>query len=332
MVSFSSGRTSGLMLRRILDAGLQPDVHILFANTGKERPESLDFAHEVERRWGCRIHWLEHRRASMDEPAQAAEVDYATASRAGEPFKQLLAARGFLPNPTSRFCTQELKIRVMARWMRDRGYEHWTNVVGFRADEPRRVARARAADLAGKERWDRCFPLYDAGIVKGDVMAFWRAQQFDLQLRTWEGNCDLCFLKGQAKRLRIMRDRPDLADWWIEAEAEARASKPDGAVFRIDAPSYRRLRVISEQPFLPFDPADLDGTSIDDRAIAHAPTSPPRPYPAALDHEAGGPVLPRRSPPAAQGSGRPLGHPLRGWRRGCWMRHHRPPGAPADGR
>src|SRR5262249_19633664 len=46
VVSFSGGRTSGYMLRRILDAfaGRMPDGgKVIFCNTGKERPETLDF-------------------------------------------------------------------------------------------------------------------------------------------------------------------------------------------------------------------------------------------------------------------------------------------------
>ncbi len=45
LISFSGGRTSAFMLRRILDAGggtLFPDVKVAFFNTGKERPETLD--------------------------------------------------------------------------------------------------------------------------------------------------------------------------------------------------------------------------------------------------------------------------------------------------
>jgi hypothetical protein len=51
-----------------------------------------------------------------------------------------------------------------------------------------------------------------------DVMAFWAAQPFDLGLRPWEGNCDLCFLKGRGIRKAIIRDNPASADWWIEQE------------------------------------------------------------------------------------------------------------------
>lgn len=269
LISFSGGRTSALMLRRILDAHggtLPSDVHAVFANTGKERPETLDFVMECEAHWGVSVRWIEHRRNSMDDDPFVIEVDYDTASRDGFPFDQLLRIRGFLPNPTSRFCTQELKIRAMKRWMRERGYEYWTNVVGFRADEPHRVARSRAGE--GKERWDHAFPLFDAGITSPEVLSIWRSGVFgfDLHLRPWEGNCDLCLLKGKQKRIRIMRDRPDLARWWLDKErdATATASKPDAALFRIDTPSYAQLYQISRQPMLPFDTIDIDGVSLDD--------------------------------------------------------------------
>ena len=46
LVSFSGGRTSAYMLRRILDAcggRLPAGVHAVFANTGRERAETLRF-------------------------------------------------------------------------------------------------------------------------------------------------------------------------------------------------------------------------------------------------------------------------------------------------
>jgi hypothetical protein len=250
VVSFSGGRTSGMMLRRILDLGLRRDVHILFANTGKEREETLQFVHDCETRWSAPVVWLERSPVGSYQ-----RVTFATASRHGEPFEQLITLRRFLPNPVTRFCTTELKIRVMKAFMLDAGYEHWTNVVGLRADEPGRVARQR--EMGGRERWDVACPLYDAGIDLAAVDAFWRAQPFDLALRPWEGNCDLCFLKGRAKRERIMRDRPDLAGWWLEQEAR------NGATFRADAPGYAKLLDLSKRPLL-FTELELDGQALDD--------------------------------------------------------------------
>lgn len=212
VISFSGGRTSGYMLRRILDAGLQPEVHVLFADTGKERAETYSFVDECAAEWQIDIHHVER-------PGQ---------------FTQLITDRG-LPNPVFRFCTQELKIRPMRDWMRAHGYEHWTNVVGIRADEPRRVAKMREADEHSRERWDIALPLADANISEADVMAFWQGQPFDLHLRPHEGNCDLCFLKGPIKRQRIMRERPDLAEWWLEQERRT------GSTFRRDVPSYAEL-------------------------------------------------------------------------------------------
>lgn len=49
LISFSGGRTSGYMLRHILDAHdgtLPDDVVVTFANTGKEREETLRFVHD----------------------------------------------------------------------------------------------------------------------------------------------------------------------------------------------------------------------------------------------------------------------------------------------
>lgn len=229
VISFSGGRTSAYMLHRILLAhggGLPADVHVLFANTGKEREETLEFVSACATHWHIPIHWLEY---------LAGEVTAPTAARLGEPFAALLTKRKFLPNPVMRFCTQELKIRPMRDWMRLKGYEHWTNVVGIRADEPRRVAKMRAAAETRTEYWDIDLPLADAGITLGEVTAFWQQQPFDLQLQPHEGNCDLCFLKGAKKLRNIVRERPDLAVWWAESEERL------GATFRRDRPSYRQM-------------------------------------------------------------------------------------------
>ena len=244
VISFSGGRTSGYMLRRVLDEGLRPDVHVIFANTGKERIETLEFIRDVEEHWAVPIRWIERAVGGV-----VVEAGFLGGSRdSGVPFADLITKRKMLPNPAMRFCTQELKIRPMRDWMMAQGYTHWTNVVGIRADEPRRVAKMRAQDEARSERWDIALPLADAGVTVSDVMGFWGAQPFDLRLRSDEGNCDMCFLKSMGKITNLVRERPDLANWWAVQEERVQAEQSGRwkhntttAQFRLDRPSYRML-------------------------------------------------------------------------------------------
>lgn len=265
LVSFSGGRTSGFMLRRILDAGIDDDVHVCFANTGKERKETLDFVREVSSRWGVPIVWLERDDGLLFESHDPGDestrpryrvVSYETAARTGAPFRHLILERKYMPNPVTRFCTTELKIRVMKQWMLDQGYEHWSNIVGLRADEPGRVANMREKD--GKERWTVEMPLAEAGVRLADVDAFWRAQPFQLALRPWEGNCDVCYLKGHKKRERIIRDQPDLAPWWVESETLIHDSNGKTVPFRSSGPSYATLVELAKRPML-FTDEVMDG-------------------------------------------------------------------------
>jgi len=247
VLAVSGGRSSMKMLRRVLDAHggeLPADVHAVFCNTGMERAETLEFVNECALRWGVPIVWLE-RDPSRPLHRRFREVTYDTASREGEPFAALIRERRFLPNAVMRFCTEELKIFVSRDFMLSRGHASWANVVGLRRDEPARVMGVR-----GRSTWkvdNRC-PLYDAGVTKADVMTFWKAQPFDLRLRPWESNCDLCFMKGRPVRERIMRDRPDLVAWWAEQEFAV------GGRFHAHEKGYAAaLEMVRRLPLLPLD-------------------------------------------------------------------------------
>ena len=238
-ISFSGGRTSAYMLWRVLQSngGLPPETKVCFANTGKECEETLEFVRDCSVNWQVPIVWLEY-----EEPAFKV-VDFGSASRNGEPFEALIRKRNYLPNPVTRFCTSELKIRPIGRYLLSLGMADTKteaenmSMIGMRADEQR-----RAAKIADKSR----IPLVTAGITKEDVGAFWKAQPFDLGLPnnngvTMEGNCDLCFLKGGAQILSLIAAKPVRAVWWAKIEALALASKPSGAHFRTDRPSYASM-------------------------------------------------------------------------------------------
>lgn len=264
VISVSGGRTSGLMLRRILDAHdgrLPDDVVAIFTNTGREMPATLDFIQAMSVHWEVAITWLEFRRDVETGHRWAEVVSHNSAARDGEPFDAMLAIKPMLPNPVMRFCTLELKIKTMARYVRQvLGWEHWATVVGLRADEPGRVGKALARAAAHKGRFSSTCPLSDAGVIEADVLQFWREQPFDLGLRgSWEGNCDGCFLKGRGAITRMLRDHPERMAWWAATETRMRGRtlKPDTALFRADRESYTALtRLVGDQGVLPFNVFD----------------------------------------------------------------------------
>jgi 3'-phosphoadenosine 5'-phosphosulfate sulfotransferase (PAPS reductase)/FAD synthetase len=268
IISFSGGRTSAMMLKLILDAHggtLPPWVKVVFCNTGKERPETLDFVNECAKRWNVEIIWLEYRAA--EEPSDRwAIVTYETASRNGEPFEALIEQKKYLPNPVTRFCTIELKIRVVKRYAQMvLGWKHWDVAVGFRSDEPSRIAKLSAPN---KEPFERYAPLARLDVSAKDVGMFWQHQGFDLQLpnmngKTMHGNCDLRFLKGTGTIAALISERPESADWWKRMELKVQSSgrdTGDGAVFHKDRPSYARMQEIAiQQPdFFGFDDASIE--------------------------------------------------------------------------
>ena len=251
LISFSGGRTSGYMLWRILQAHggtLPSDVHVTFANTGKEMQQTLDFVKRCAERWRVDVVWLEY--YSHDEPSQrwrrvsqpSTIGPIISPSRNGEPFAALIRRKQYLPNPVARICTVNLKLKPMEGYAVSLGWDDYLNVVGLRADEPSRVARMRGSHAV---------PLAVAGVTKPDVMAFWAQQDFDLALAPGQGNCDLCFLTSAATIQGIMRDVPGVADWWVEQEANR------AATFRSDSPSYAEMaKAVREQRTFDFGTRD----------------------------------------------------------------------------
>lgn len=258
-ISFSGGRTSAFMLYKVLEAHngkLPEDAVVCFANTGKEDEATLKFVHDCETHWNVPIVWLEYREAEESKDRWT-QVTYESASRNGEPFEAVIRKKQYLPNPVTRFCTIEMKIRTIANYLfsiglcdtRSEGEQmSW---VGIRADEKRRAAKIDRSRT----------PLVVAGVGKEDVGEFWRNQPFDLELPnfngvTYHGNCDLCFLKGESQTRSLIAEKPERAIWWARMEALALASRPDGARFRKDRDSYQSMLDFAKNQMPMFDNPD----------------------------------------------------------------------------
>ncbi len=250
-ISFSGGRTSAYMLWRVLEAnnGLPDEAIVCFANTGKEEEATLRFIQDCSEHWNVDIHWLEY----ISESPMFKRVDFESAAREGEPYEALIRKRQYLPNAVTRFCTVELKIRTIHKYLKSLGWDHdeTSDWVGIRADEMRRAAKIDRSRT----------PLVSANVSIHDIDRFWKSQPFNLELPTYNGktlagNCDLCFLKPANQVFTLIKEKPERAVWWVKMEALALASKPSGAVFRSDRPSYAQMLKFSQQQTDMFDPTE----------------------------------------------------------------------------
>ena len=267
VLNVSGGLSSAYMLWLHLEENggqLADGTIALFANTGKEREETLHFVAELTANWGVPITWLEYRYHPERRGRRRGEfkndyeiVDYESASRDGQPFDDLILGHRYLPNQAQRVCTFELKVETFKRYLRyGLGAKTWVNALGIRHDERRRwVKQINEPDVA--------LPLVTKRVSKKDVQDFWDKQNFRLGIPSWKGNCDLCFLKGKQNLIHTMRNEPELADWWIAKEHEAtkwgierEIEKPEMGRFS-KSHSFDELLAESRQPQM-FDVVNLE--------------------------------------------------------------------------
>ena len=136
VISFSGGRTSGYLLWLLVQAyngKLPENCKVIFQNTGLEKEATLEFVRDIALHWGIEIIWLEYSGKKSYKV-----VSFETASRKGEPFKQLIIDKGYyLPNQMQRLCTIHLKNQTMSRYVSEvLGWDEIENWLGIRADEP----------------------------------------------------------------------------------------------------------------------------------------------------------------------------------------------------
>jgi 3'-phosphoadenosine 5'-phosphosulfate sulfotransferase (PAPS reductase)/FAD synthetase len=225
-ISFSGGRTSAYMLHQILavNGDLPERAKVVFSNTGREMPETLDFVQEVGDRFNVPIVWVEDAKRGGEKLFDM--VSHNSASRDGEPFARLIERKKACPDQSKRFCTEHLKILPARRYLISLGWKEWTNGVGIRADE------AHRKKPSPDKRVTRWYPLED--VTVDHVNNFWRGQPFDLRVPKGLGNCDGCFLKSEATLAALARDYPERHQWWERQEAIASGltASPGGARFR----------------------------------------------------------------------------------------------------
>ncbi|WP_284464860.1 hypothetical protein [Chryseobacterium sp.] len=188
-------------------------------NTGKERKESLKFADRCDKEWDLGLNYLEAV-VSLEKGKGTTHrlVKFQNLDRKGEVFESMLKKYPLPTNKASN-CTRELKQRPQESFLRFIGWHKAVKVIGIRADEEHRKS-------INADKENVIYPLCDEIAVDSKfIRTWWDRQPFDLQLRDYEGNCDLCFKKSLKKRLTIVKENPYMAIWWLVQEEQFSTSE-----------------------------------------------------------------------------------------------------------
>jgi len=216
LVSFSGGETSAYMAKMLKDKFSDVyDIFFVFANTGKEREETLIFANKCDKEFNLNLVWVEaETNPQKGKGVNAKIVNFETASRNGEPFYDMIKKHG-IPNIQMAICTRELKDYAIRSYCRKIGLKKsdYKIAIGIRADEIDRI------NSKHKEK-GFVYPLIESNIIKAQINKFWSEMPFRLDLKSYEGNCDFCFKKSDRKLLTIAKENPKIVEWWNNIEKE----------------------------------------------------------------------------------------------------------------
>lgn len=210
LVSFSGGRSSAMMACLIKRHWCDVfELSFVFANTSKEREETLVFVDRCDRAWDLGVTWVEAvTHVGERKSCTHRLVDFQTANRSGQVFESVIQKYG-IPNMNFLHCTRELKANPIKSYIRSTGWSDYTIALGMRVDEPKRI----------KPKDGIVYPLaHTWPVTKADVLDWWKEQPFDLGLKEHQGNCDGCHKKNITKLVRIAQEDVSTFNWWGDME------------------------------------------------------------------------------------------------------------------
>ena len=143
LVSFSGGETSAFMAQWLKNHYREfgyENIVFVFANTGLENEQTLEFVESCDIKFGLKLHWVEALVwQSIRKGTGYTLTDYEHAKRKGEPFESIIQKYG-IPNQATPHCTRELKqapIHSFAKvWFNGEKYH---TAIGIRKDEADRI-------------------------------------------------------------------------------------------------------------------------------------------------------------------------------------------------
>jgi hypothetical protein len=218
LVSFSGGETSAFMaqwLNNHYEEYGYENIVFVFANTGLENEQTLEFVERCDKHFKLNVQWIE---ADVKQGVRKGtgfyRNDFDNASRKGEPFEAIIKKYG-IPNQAFPHCTRELKqapIKAFGKeWFNGEKYH---TAIGIRQDEADRM-NAKAKEMGF------IYPLISSKMIpvtKPMINFYWRSMPFRLELKGYQGNCATCWKKADKKLYQIAQENPKAFEFMAEME------------------------------------------------------------------------------------------------------------------
>ena len=177
-----------------------PQMEYFFCDTGKELQETYDYLDKLKVRLGIKINYL-----NPDK-----DFDY-----------WLDVHGGYLPSPNSRWCTRQLKIVPLEKFV---GEDQALSYIGIRADEN------RSGYISTKGNIKPVYPFREAGLRKNDIIRILEESGLNLpEYYKWRSRsgCYFCFFQRKYEWVRLSEEHPIL----FEKAKEYEKNHKDGRIY-----------------------------------------------------------------------------------------------------
>lgn len=220
LVSFSGGETSAFMAQWLNnhyeELGYE-NIVFVFANTGLENEQTLEFIERCDKHFKLNVQWIETDVIHQEgKGSYYYHTDFENASRKGEPFEEVIKKYS-IPNMTNPHCTRELKSVPISKFGKQWfNCEKYDTAIGIRRDEIDRInPNFRDKNFIYPLAMDNMIPT-----TKPMINFYWKQMPFRLELKGYQGNCATCWKKGDAKLFQIYKENPSAFDFMIRMEKE----------------------------------------------------------------------------------------------------------------
>ena len=207
ILGLSGGKDSAALAVHMNKKYPDLDIEYFFTDTGYELKETYDFLNKLKTRLDKPIHYINPRNS----------FDYF-----------LKKYNNFLPSPTARWCTIEMKLKSMEAWLKpalDAGQEIFT-YIAIRNDERGRIGYKPTNNLIKAK-----FPFIEDCIDKEGVMEILDSSGLGLpDYYKWRSRsgCTFCFFQRRSEWIGLMENNPSA---WEHAKSLEKQATDNASAF-----------------------------------------------------------------------------------------------------